>query len=188
MNLVDIREEILSKNLTPMEKASMFLQYKAACKLSHAQWLFFTYPLPREVKAAVAFLELPQSTFRGLPSPFTCITSSSCLQRFEMICAREQPRQIAVLKADMEQYFEEKVAERISGTTSCAPDGKQALSLLLSDMYYVSSRPFEDKLRRGCYFNILHRPLAFTEVKANKKHTSGLSTHGILMAVYLRCD
>ncbi len=56
MDLVQLREEILSKDLPPMKKAEMFMKHKATLNLNHLQWLFFTYPLPKEVAVAMIFL------------------------------------------------------------------------------------------------------------------------------------
>lgn len=59
MDLVQMREEILSRNVTPMDKARTFIRERAVWKLSKAQWGFFTFPLLREVEDAIIFLELP---------------------------------------------------------------------------------------------------------------------------------
>ena len=56
---MQMREDILSSNVTPMDKARVFIRERAVWKLSKAQWDFFTSPLPREVKDAIVFLELP---------------------------------------------------------------------------------------------------------------------------------
>lgn len=71
MDLDQLREEIVNKDLPPMKKAEMFMKHKAALKLNHLQWLFFTYPLPKEVAVAIDFLELPPSKFQLLV--VTCV-------------------------------------------------------------------------------------------------------------------
>lgn len=88
MDLVQIREEILNRNVTPMEKARSFLAEKAVWKLSKSQWDFFTFPLPKEIEDAIAFLELP---------------------------LREQQRQIEALEARLNKYIEDKFAEKRLG-------------------------------------------------------------------------
>lgn len=85
MDLVQIRLEILNKNVTPMEKARTFLAEKAVWKLSKSQWDFFTFPLPKEVEDAIAFLELPPS---------------------------EQHRQMEALEARLNKYIENRIAEK----------------------------------------------------------------------------
>ena len=59
MDLVQMREEILSRDVTPVEKAQAFIKEKAVWKLSKAQWDLFTFSLPREVEDAINFLKLP---------------------------------------------------------------------------------------------------------------------------------
>lgn len=88
MDLVQIRQEILKRNVTPMEKARTFLAEKAVWKLSKSQWDFFTFPLPKEVEDAIAFLEMPPS---------------------------EQQRQMEALQARLNKYIEDKVAEKRLG-------------------------------------------------------------------------
>lgn len=88
MDLVQIRQEILDRNITPMEQARIFLAEKAVWKLSKSQWDFFTFPLPKEVEDAIAFLELPSS---------------------------EQQRQIKALEARLNRYIEDKIAEKRLG-------------------------------------------------------------------------
>ena len=61
-----LREKLMSKDVLPMEKARLFMMHKAAWNLSHSQWLFFTFPLPKEVQDAIIFLELPSSEFQTL--------------------------------------------------------------------------------------------------------------------------
>lgn len=64
MDPVEIRQEILSRNITHMKKARALMKQKAVWKLSKSQWDFLTFPLPKEIKDAVAFLELPSSKRR----------------------------------------------------------------------------------------------------------------------------
>lgn len=88
MDLVQIRQEILKRNVTPMEKARTFLAEKAVWKLSKSQWDFFTFALPKEVEDAIAFLEMPPS---------------------------EQQRQMEALEARLNKYIEDKFAEKRLG-------------------------------------------------------------------------
>lgn len=63
MDLVQIREDILSRNATPLEKAHMFLVRGRALRLDKSQWQYFTHPgLPKEVEDAIVFLQLPPGT------------------------------------------------------------------------------------------------------------------------------
>ncbi|DBA74499.1 hypothetical protein WJX79_007556 [Trebouxia sp. C0005] len=88
MDPVEIRQEILSRNITHMKKARALMKQKAVWKLSKSQWDFLTFPLPKEIKDAVAFLELPSS---------------------------EQQRQIEALEAHLSKYIEDKFAEKRLG-------------------------------------------------------------------------
>lgn len=48
MDLVQLREDIVNKDVTSVEKAHLFTTHKAALNLSHSQ-LFFMFPPPIEV-------------------------------------------------------------------------------------------------------------------------------------------
>lgn len=95
MDLVQIREETLDRNVTPMKNRT-FLAEKAAWKLSKSQWDFFTFPLPKEVEDAIAFLELPPSKCRLSSSITACILSLESCRTF---CSGERQQQMEALEA-----------------------------------------------------------------------------------------
>ena len=55
------------------------MMHKDAWKLSHLQWLFFTFPLPKEVEDAIVFLELPPSKFQLLVMTFVVASLHLCI-------------------------------------------------------------------------------------------------------------
>ena len=112
MDLVQIRQEILKRNVTPMEKARTFLAEKAVWKLSKSQWDFFTFALPKEVEDAIAFLEMPPSKCRLRSSVTACILS---LESCRNLCSGEQQRQMEALEARLNKYIEDKFAEKRLG-------------------------------------------------------------------------
>jgi hypothetical protein len=127
MDLVQLREEIVNKDVPPMEKARLFMMHKAAWNLSHSQWLFFTFPLPKEVEDAIIFLELPSSKFQLLVTTFVVAPFHLSLVRImKKADVGEQQRQIRALQAHLERYAEDMFAERKLGTALRAFYGKQA--------------------------------------------------------------
>ena len=79
MDLVQLREEIVNKDCPPMENARLFMMHKDTWKLSHSQWLFFTFPLPKEVEDAIVFLELPPSNLQLLLMTFVVASFHLCI-------------------------------------------------------------------------------------------------------------
>ncbi len=137
MDLVQLREEIVNKDVPPMEKAEMFMMHKDAWNLSHLQWLFFTSPLPKEVEDAIVFLELPPSKFQLLV--MTCATASFCLSFVRIMKkadAGEQQRQIQALQTRLERYAEDRLAERKSGTALHAFYGKRAHLTIINQIIF----------------------------------------------------
>lgn len=121
MDLVQIRQEILKRNVTPMEKARTLLAEKAVWKLSKSQWDFFTFPLPKEVEDAIAFLEMPPSKCRLRSSVTACILP---LESCRNLCSGEQQRQMEALEARLNKYIEDKFAEKRLGIYILHPAGK----------------------------------------------------------------
>ncbi len=127
MDLVQLREESVTKDVPPMEKARLFMMHKAAWNLSHSQWLFFTFPLPKEVEDAIIFFELPSSKFQLLV--MTCVVASfhlSLIRIMKKADVGEQQRQIQALQTHLERNAEDMLAERKLGTALHAFYGKQA--------------------------------------------------------------
>ncbi|KAL3130648.1 hypothetical protein ABBQ38_008039 [Trebouxia sp. C0009 RCD-2024] len=89
MDLVQIREDILSRNATPLEKAHMFLVRGRALRLDKSQWQYFTHPgLPKEVEDASVFLQLPPA---------------------------QQQQQLRVMQRNLQAFVKGKLAERQQG-------------------------------------------------------------------------
>ncbi|DBA89714.1 TPA: hypothetical protein ACH3X2_004602 [Trebouxia sp. C0005] len=89
MDLVQIREDILSRKASPLEKPQMFLIRGRALRLDKSQWQYFTHPgLPQEVEDAIVFLQL-------LPG--------------------EQQRQLRAMQQNLQAFVKDKLLELQQG-------------------------------------------------------------------------
>ena len=83
MDLVQIREDILSRKASPLEKPQMFLIRGRALRLHKSQWQYFTHPgLPQEVEDAIVFLQLlpGAASFKLLDTTKSSACPLVCLQ------------------------------------------------------------------------------------------------------------